>query len=44
MVMAGVGAISVMLLVIMVIALVMVKPGEVIDTEADTTQSGMDLI
>ncbi len=44
MVMAGGGAISVMFLVIMVIALVMVKPGEITGSEAGTTQSGTDLI
>ncbi len=42
MVMTGVGDISIMLPFIMVIALVMVKPREVIGIKAGTTQSGMD--
>lgn len=44
MVIAGIGAISTMPPVIMVIKRVMVKPGAITGNEAGTTQSGMDLV
>ena len=42
--MAGVGAISIMLLGSVVITLVTVKPGGITGNEVGTTQSGMDLV